>query len=58
MTVQRSDEIIKAFASGETAERITAGEGPDAAEAERVRRVHAADIAEKREMLRKAGCLP
>lgn len=57
MTVQRSDEIIKAFASGETAEQITAAEGREAAGAGRVRRRHAADIAENREMLRKAGRL-
>ena len=57
MTNQQKFEVIKAFAYGETPEQIAVAEGISPAEAQQMQQTCVGDIAEEREMLRKAGYL-
>ena len=55
MSNQRKMEIIKALAYGETPEQAATAEGIDVAAVLEIQQSEAADIAEERDMLRKAG---
>ena len=55
MSDQRKMEIIKALAYGETPEQAATAEGVDVSEVVEIQKSEADDIAEERDMLRKAG---
>ena len=55
MSNQQKMEIIKALAYGETPEQAAAAEGVDVSAVLEIQKSEADDIAEEREMLRKAG---
>lgn len=57
MTNQKINEVIKAFAYGETPEQIAEAEGISANAAEQIQQEHADDIAEEKTMLQEAGYL-
>lgn len=57
MTNQKTNEVIKAFAYGETPEQVAEAEGISAEAAKQVQREHADDIAEEKTMLQEAGYL-
>jgi hypothetical protein len=55
MGEQQKYEIIKALAYGETPQQAAEAEGVSVSEVQKVQRTYAANIAEERETLRKAG---
>lgn len=55
MTDQRKQEIIKALAYGKTPEQAAEAENVEASAVKEIQNTEAAEIAEEREMLRKAG---
>ena len=57
MTNQKINEVIKAFAYGETPEQVAEVEGISAEAAKQVQREHADDIVEEKTMLQEAGYL-
>ena len=54
---QKDFEIIKALAYSETPEQIASVEGITVAEVQEIKSIHAKQIAERRDALRKAGYL-
>ena len=57
MNEQRKMEIIKALAYGESPEQAAAAEGIDVLTVQEIQRDCAAEVAEERETLKKAGGL-
>lgn len=57
MSEQTKFEIVKALAYGESPEQIAAAEGIRAAAVQEIKQNSAAEIAEEKEDLRKAGFL-
>lgn len=55
MTKQTINEVIKAFAYGETPEQAAGAEGISIADAQQIAVDHVAEIQAEREMLRKVG---